>query len=316
MATENINNNKKKTALELFPKLKTIVSQWTSCADCNDTHPKWAEITRGILICLQCSGVHRSLGTHVSKVRSITLDNWTQKMVNNMCESNIKFNKIWEYHVDKQYIKPSHKTRRDIRTKYIKYKYIGIQDYKITNKLIPTFHIDQYGPLLPVYASEKYDKDYNKNINNNKEEKDGEENENENVGMIEYTGVIQIHVICANDLPKADLFSDSDPYVIFNNTNGQSVKTKVIDDNNDPKWNQHLVLSVHENQPITITIYDEDDHSKDDLLCKNILHIGKQCKDGKETKFHMAMQVDKKYKKQKKNSTLTFTVTYNKMDAQ
>ena len=90
----------------------------------------------------------------------------------------------------------------------------------------------------------------------------------------------------------------------------------MIDDNNDPQWNEHLILSVHENIPISISIYDEDHHSKDDLLCTNTLHIGKQCKNGEETKFKMVMNVEKKYKKQKKNSTLTFTVIYNKMDAQ
>lgn len=45
------------TPMEQFPKLEQIVDQWTQCADCNQTDPKWAEISRGILICLQCSGV-------------------------------------------------------------------------------------------------------------------------------------------------------------------------------------------------------------------------------------------------------------------
>ena len=36
-----------------------------------------ASINLGILICLQCSGIHRSMGVHVSKVRSATLDEWT-----------------------------------------------------------------------------------------------------------------------------------------------------------------------------------------------------------------------------------------------
>jgi hypothetical protein len=46
------------------------------CADCNDEDPTWASINLGILICVECSGVHRSLGSHVSKVRSCMLDKW------------------------------------------------------------------------------------------------------------------------------------------------------------------------------------------------------------------------------------------------
>ena len=38
------------------------------------TDPDWASINLGILLCLECSGVHRGLGVHITKVRSATLD--------------------------------------------------------------------------------------------------------------------------------------------------------------------------------------------------------------------------------------------------
>ncbi|KAJ2359502.1 hypothetical protein GGF43_000122 [Coemansia sp. RSA 2618] len=44
------------------------------CADCGAAHPDWCSLNLGCLLCIECSGVHRSLGTHVSKVRSLTLD--------------------------------------------------------------------------------------------------------------------------------------------------------------------------------------------------------------------------------------------------
>ncbi|KAI9481766.1 hypothetical protein IWW42_004951 [Coemansia sp. RSA 1085] len=44
------------------------------CADCGAPHPDWCSLNLGCLLCIACSGVHRSLGTHVSKVRSLTLD--------------------------------------------------------------------------------------------------------------------------------------------------------------------------------------------------------------------------------------------------
>ena len=48
----------------------------THCADCGAPDPCWASINCGVVICIACAGVHRSLGTHISKVRSLTLDSW------------------------------------------------------------------------------------------------------------------------------------------------------------------------------------------------------------------------------------------------
>eukprot|EP00106_Octopus_bimaculoides_P007544 XP_014774986.1 PREDICTED: arf-GAP with GTPase, ANK repeat and PH domain-containing protein 1-like [Octopus bimaculoides] len=46
------------------------------CTDCGATNPDWASINLGALICIECSGIHRNLGTHLSRVRSLDLDEW------------------------------------------------------------------------------------------------------------------------------------------------------------------------------------------------------------------------------------------------
>jgi hypothetical protein len=66
------------------------------CADCKGRAPRWASWNLGIFICVQCAGVHRKMGVHISKVKSITLDTWTREQVDRMKEmGNLKSNRIF-----------------------------------------------------------------------------------------------------------------------------------------------------------------------------------------------------------------------------
>ncbi|KAJ2827528.1 hypothetical protein FBU31_003149, partial [Coemansia sp. 'formosensis'] len=59
---------------ELLPMLQAGDEANEFCADCGTRQPEWCSLNLGCLLCIECSGIHRSLGTHISKVRSLTLD--------------------------------------------------------------------------------------------------------------------------------------------------------------------------------------------------------------------------------------------------
>ena len=54
------------------------------CFDCGSKGPKWSSPYLGIVICYECTGRHRSYGTHISFVRSVDLDKWTRKQLRSL----------------------------------------------------------------------------------------------------------------------------------------------------------------------------------------------------------------------------------------
>ena len=114
------------------------------CADCGSgSKVEWVSINLGIVLCIECSGIHRSLGTHISKVRSLTLDikSFTVDIVELLLlVGNRISNMVWEAKLDQ-----SHKTgpqaSREQRLKFITAKYVS------------RAYVEPLSPTLSPYSS-------------------------------------------------------------------------------------------------------------------------------------------------------------------
>ncbi|KAJ7630328.1 hypothetical protein FB45DRAFT_532490 [Roridomyces roridus] len=103
-----------KTLRELVKRAENKV-----CADCKRNDPRWASWNLGVFLCIRCSGIHRGMGTHISKVKSVDLDVWTPEQMQSIQKwGNRLANLYWEAHLKPGHIPPDHKMESFIRSKY------------------------------------------------------------------------------------------------------------------------------------------------------------------------------------------------------
>ncbi|KAI5084147.1 hypothetical protein GOP47_0000316 [Adiantum capillus-veneris] len=223
------------------------------CADCNASDPKWASSNLGVFICIKCSGVHRSLGTHISKVLSVTLDEWTNSQVETMLEigGNSSANAIYEAYVPKDAIKPSQDASVDERLDYIRRKY---EDQEFVK------------PSLRISSSTSSgSKRSNHSMKGNLSSKSNSGISQTEVGMVEFQGLLKVRIIKGTYLAIRDV-KTSDPYVVVS-IGHQRMKTRVINSNLNPIWNEELMLSVPcPPPPLRVQVFDKDLLSADDSM--------------------------------------------------
>ncbi|KAI8643213.1 hypothetical protein BD408DRAFT_365152 [Parasitella parasitica] len=113
------------------------------CVDCHAENPDWCSLNLGVLLCIECSGIHRSLGTHISKIRSLTLDSnsYTADIVELLKSiGNARANAVWDARIENESAttatatattantpRPSPKDSRAVKLAYIQAKYVGRQ---------------------------------------------------------------------------------------------------------------------------------------------------------------------------------------------
>ncbi|KAF1497994.1 Stromal membrane-associated protein 2, partial [Eudyptula minor novaehollandiae] len=93
--------------------------------------PRWASWNIGVFICIRCAGIHRNLGVHISRVKSVNLDQWTQEQIQCMQEmGNGKANRLYEAYLPENFRRPQTDQEETwtvesfIRDKYEKKKYM------------------------------------------------------------------------------------------------------------------------------------------------------------------------------------------------
>ncbi|XP_028759362.1 ADP-ribosylation factor GTPase-activating protein AGD12 [Neltuma alba] len=233
-------------------RLKDLLLQKDNrfCADCNAPDPKWASANIGVFICLKCCGVHRSLGTHISKVLSVTLDEWSDDEIDAMIEvgGNGSANKIYEAHIPEGYSKPTPDAGHEQRANFIRSKY-ELQDF-----LKPGLRISSGKSSQVSNSSNKFMDSFRSTSGPQKTE-----------GMVEFIGLLKVKVVKGTNLAIRDMMS-SDPYVVLK-LGQQTVQTAVVNSNLNPVWDEELMLSVpQEYGSLKLQVYDHDTFSADDIM--------------------------------------------------
>lgn len=92
------------------------------CCDCTAADPQWLSTNLGILTCIECSGVHREMGVHISRVQSLELDRLsTAQLLLAITVGNEDFNEVYEATLEGN--KPTHTSSMDTRKEFIRAKY-------------------------------------------------------------------------------------------------------------------------------------------------------------------------------------------------
>jgi len=206
--------------------------------------------TIGVFLCLKCGDVHRALGSDISKVLSITLDEWSDSDIDSMVEvgGNSYANSIYEAFLPKDHPKPKPDSSMEYRTTFIRAKY-ETQDF-----LKPSLRISSKSSFKSTTSVKSVASTFSSTSR-----KDAIEDTRE------FIGELNIKVVKGTNMAVRDMLT-SDPYVILS-LGEQKTQTTVKKSDLNPVWNEVLNLSVPRNYgPLKLQVYDHDMFSADDIM--------------------------------------------------
>lgn len=98
------------------------------CVDCDAKGPRWASWNLGVFLCIRCAGIHRNLGVHISRVKSVNLDSWTPEQVVSLEQmGNSRARAVYEALLPDGFRRPQTDSALEsfIRAKYEHKKYLA-----------------------------------------------------------------------------------------------------------------------------------------------------------------------------------------------
>ncbi|XP_020672803.1 probable ADP-ribosylation factor GTPase-activating protein AGD11 isoform X2 [Dendrobium catenatum] len=262
------------------------------CADCGFPSPKWVSLSFGVFICIKCSGIHRSLGVHISKVLSVNLDEWTDHQVDSVIDAggNAAVNMRYEALLPDNIKKPKPDALIEERADFIRRKY-ELQQFSakhptsasassISSSLsssaqsnVPNNNYLSSSAQSSV-PNNKYSEKKRMSIRyglsqafrNSWRKKESEQKPVKMMmGMVEFVGLIKVNIIKGTNLAVRDVVT-SDPYVILT-LGHQTTKTRVVKSNLNPVWNERVMFSIPDPiPPLKLQVYDKDTFSTDDKM--------------------------------------------------
>ena len=205
------------------------------CADCKRPSPSWASINLGVFVCINCSGCHREIGVHVTKIKSINLDLWDKKILKYFKKINNKIaNKYWEYHLKnfdfKKIQKDNYLCQDFIRDKYERKKWIKKK---------------KKDPMSLIIAGKFKNDSSDEEENENEEEEEEEEKEKKNE---------------KKNKKKKEKSDDEDSIDNDNNDNDDEFQ-EVEDNNNNIINNNNYINNKRPNLGLKIDLVDLNSQS-------------------------------------------------------